>query len=1224
MRRRLILLTLLLAPGLALWWLVNSQSGLQAGSALLVQASGGHLVLNGLHGRLSGPLQIDELRWQTPDLQIEAKGLHVDWSPRQLLERRLQVGELSIDRLTIDSAASDTPAQPPADLGLPVAVDLERIAISTLRYGTLPAVRQIDARLHSDGTEHRLETFSARSGDTRLDARLRLAGNAPFALSGEAVLNGQLDAHPLQLRLSVAGQLAAISLDARAEAGLQGKAAATLTPFAPALLQQASLALDELDPAAWQAGAPSARLALRGELRPEAGAPQRLSGHFRIDNARPGPLDRQQLPLENLGSRFAWQAGVLTFSQIEARLPGRATLAGEARLASGILDLDLQARQVDAARIFSMLRSTRLAGPISARLAPTQQDLKLDLRDPLFQISAEARHADRRLVVQRLSLQHGTARLNAEGWLDLGPAMSFNGQGELHGFDPSRFAQLPEAQINARFSADGRLEPQATINARFDLDNSRLAGQPLSGKGNLNIAWPRIPNLDLQLVAGPNRLTGSGAFGRPGDHLQIRLDAPKLDPYGIEGSLNGQFNLSSERDQNLLSATLETPGLARRGLGRLKGLNLAATLGSAPSAPLRVTMALAALDSAEQRDIVRNIKLQLDGSQQAHRLTASAQGFGRDEIKLALNGALGGNKAQPDWRGQLTELTLNSEEKQRNFHLTQPAPLTASQTAWQLGPLQLGGDGGGQQRWQLNLQAGADRQHLKASVHGQGERLGQLDGQLDATMRSAWQIDPDAHWLGELQTDSKDLGWLGEWLGERIHSAGRLKGRLKLAGSPAQPLVSGQFKGDSLSLKVADQGLALANGELDVSMVDNLLRVTRLSFDSVLQALPRALQRSDDATLQQLVRRPGRLEISGEMRVDRSTAADKAFLDVHLDRFGLYQLPDQWVAISGDGRLALQDAALSVRGKLAVDAGYWQLAQMGTPRLSDDVVIKSKYADPAASKPRPRLDLDLGADFGQHFLFRGAGLSTRLSGDLRLRAEGRDLPRASGNIRMRDGRFDAYGQQLSIERGVLSFQGLLDNPTLDVRAVRTGLAVEPGVQISGSARKPVIRLISDPELPEAEKLAWLVLGHGPEQVGAGDASVLLSAASGLLGNDSGGVIQQLKSSFGIDEFGVRSGQVGDAGGRQRTSRVAASSVDTASTTGNQILSVGKRLSSNAVLSYEQALGKAESVVKLTVNLNRQISVIGRAGSDNALDLFYTLTFGRPARPLNGRSATTAQ
>ena len=59
--------------------------------------------------------------------------------------------------------------------------------------------------------------------------------------------------------------------------------------------------------------------------------------------------------------------------------------------------------------------------------------------------------------------------------------------------------------------------------------------------------------------------------------------------------------------------------------------------------------------------------------------------------------------------------------------------------------------------------------------------------------------------------------------------------------------------------------------------------------------------------------------------------------------------------------------------------------------------------------------------------------------------------------------------------------------------------------------------------------------------------------------------------------------------------------------------MGKRLSANATLAYEQSLNKAESVVKLTVNLTRRIAVIGRAGSDNAVDILYTLTFGQPPR-----------
>jgi translocation and assembly module TamB len=165
----------------------------------------------------------------------------------------------------------------------------------------------------------------------------------------------------------------------------------------------------------------------------------------------------------------------------------------------------------------------------------------------------------------------------------------------------------------------------------------------------------------------------------------------------------------------------------------------------------------------------------------------------------------------------------------------------------------------------------------------------------------------------------------------------------------------------------------------------------------------------------------------------------------------------------------------------------------------------------------------------------------------------------------------------------------------------------------------VVKLVSDPELPDAEKLAWLVLGHGPETMSGGDAAVLLSAAGGLLGNDSGGVVQQVKKTFGIDEIGVRQGNIGDTGSRQLSSRVAGSGgIDTSEATGNQILSVGKRLSSNALLSYEQTLGRAEGIVKLTVNLTRQIAVVGRAGSDNALDIYYTLTFGRSKEKAEGK------
>jgi translocation and assembly module TamB len=148
-------------------------------------------------------------------------------------------------------------------------------------------------------------------------------------------------------------------------------------------------------------------------------------------------------------------------------------------------------------------------------------------------------------------------------------------------------------------------------------------------------------------------------------------------------------------------------------------------------------------------------------------------------------------------------------------------------------------------------------------------------------------------------------------------------------------------------------------------------------------------------------------------------------------------------------------------------------------------------------------------------------------------------------------------------------------------------------------------------MPDAEKLSWLVLGHGPEQGSAADAAVLLAAAGSLLGNEKGNVVQQIKRATGIDEFGVRQGAIGGSGGSLPSSRVVGGSFDSAATASNQILSVGKRLSNDVLLAYEQSLNKAESVVKLTVRLNRQLALIARAGTDNALDMLYTISFGGP-------------
>ncbi len=1190
-------------------WLTSSESGLQTLARLGERLSGEQLKLGEVRGSLRGPLAIGQLSWQGADLQVEATQLHLEWTPSLLFSGNLEIALLRAERLAITTSPSQEPSVEPDKLRLPLAVDAKKIEISEFSWGNTFKATGLSGSLLSDGRHHQLDNFHLGTEGVTLNGRATLDGMAPLPIEASLDIAGRLDERPLAVTLKASGPLASMTISAEATQGISGRAEAVVTPFAEAAFTSARIQLEDVDPSTWQPGAPQARLSISADVVPREGG---IIGSFGLTNHRSGPLDRQRLPLETLAGSLDWQGTRARLDSLNASLPGGGELAGSGQWQDGMLSLDLTASRLDASRLVASLRPTRLGGPLAARLAADQQSVKVDLKDRTFSLAADVRHADGRIDLPQLLLAAGDARLSAKGELDLKAPRRFAAEGELQRFNPARFAKLPAARINASFKTSGQLAPRPVVDASFTLHESQLAGQPIAGQGQLNIDWPRIPRADLQLTGGANRLTTRGAFGGPGDSLSIEVDAPQLAPYGLEGSLAGRFVLSGGSDRPRLNGSLSAARLGLPGTLRLSGLQLTADAAADPASPLSLDLAIATLSTPDQPELLCALRLLASGNQQAHRLTLSGQLADDQKLSMVAEGGL--DTKMVAWQGKLLEASL-AGDKGSLLRLVEPTTLRLAADAWQFGPARLTGR---PLDWQATLQASADRRQLRASLSARGQRIGQLDGELSAALQGAWSLDRQAPWQGTLNSEFSDLGWLAEQIGEGWQSAGRLSGQLRLAGTPARPLTNGSLRGDRLALRFAEQGLNLAGGELDIQLRDNLLRINRLAFDSLLQPMPRSLLNSAGKTLAKLTERPGRLEISGEMRVDRAlqdaTAGggidqDNAFFDIRLDRLGALQLPDQWIALSGDGRLSWQGGRLGARGKLAVDAGYWQLAPGGSPRLSDDVVVKRASDGKGASPTRPQLDLDISTDLGEHFLFKGAGLASRLAGEVRIAASGRDLPRASGTIRTVGGRFDAYGQKLDIERGVLSFNGLLDNPGLDVRAVRKGLPVEPGVQISGTARRPVVKLVSDPDLPDAEKLAWLVLGHGPETMSAGDAAVLLSAAGGLLGNDSGGVVQQVKKTFGIDEIGVRQGNIGDTGSRQLSSRVAGGGSIESGNTGNQILSVGKRLSSNALLSYEQTLGRAEGIVKLTVNLTRQIAVVGRAGSDNALDIFYTLTFG---------------
>ena len=57
------------------------------------------------------------------------------------------------------------------------------------------------------------------------------------------------------------------------------------------------------------------------------------------------------------------------------------------------------------------------------------------------------------------------------------------------------------------------------------------------------------------------------------------------------------------------------------------------------------------------------------------------------------------------------------------------------------------------------------------------------------------------------------------------------------------------------------------------------------------------------------------------------------------------------------------------------------------------------------------------------------------------------------------------------------------------------------MQLTGSAQDPHVRLFSEPEMPDMDKLSWLVLGHANESLEGNDAALLQGAAMALLAGE---------------------------------------------------------------------------------------------------------------------------
>lgn len=929
----------------------------------------------------------------------------------------------------------------------------------------------------------------------------------------------------------------------------------------------------------------------------------------------------------------------------------------------GRLTADVELTGVRPELLDTRLPATVLAGRIEATGDVDEQSARMTLTAGPARISGEARYRQGKTEDQPATLHaEGTlSRFNPAAFIAGAPTaelnLDFEGEGALGSTPAIELAWqfVPSTLEGRALGGRGRVVLQGERIADADVA-VELAGNRLSARG----AWGRTRDaLEIALRADSLAALGEGYSGRaqlngvltgtrqePGGRVELSAEGLRLPGDIRIAALNGSGSLEAGLDgpANLALALtglggadnaewLDSASLVVTGSRSAHSVEVVASTATEDTAHLRLDGALLQGSTARSRANEEGARwrgqvaaLALDGRYPI-KLLAPA-GLMLSRTRVVLDPALFDAGA----RGRITlDETVWMPERARVRGAITGLVLEAAAVAGRPGgrrdPLTLGAE------WDLRLDDKVDGElrvfresgdlvvgaeiatrvgldHLEARVNAvdnrlalswelHGEELGNLTGSVTALAERSpgggWRLAPDAAILGSTRLAMPSIAWMSRLSREETVLGGALGGEFSFSGTPAQPVATGRIGGSDLSVLLVEHGLYLSGGQLQAEFDQDHLRLTRLRFTSPNRVRPNDERVPFDA----LVSTPGVLDVSGSIALDSGLGA---FTFV-ADRLPVLQRADRWMIVSGEGSANSTWTSIDLTAALRADAGYIELAQTPPPSLSGDVVIVGSSEEQSGGGVK--VGADVKVSLGKALYLSGYGLDTRLAGDLQLTLRNGEPLAAVGTIATVGGVFKGYGQNLTIERGLINFHGAVDNPGLNIAALRKGLPVEAGIGVVGSARRPEIRLISEPNVPDPEKLSWIVLGRAPSAGSGGDLGVLLPAAQALLG---GGMTDQLSRSLGFDEVGIGQGDVGN-GGRGATSRVVGGQGDTGQGgVDNQVLTLGKRLSSDLFLSFEQGLGGAQSLVKLSYQLSRRVSVVVRGGTDNAADVYYTVSF----------------
>ncbi len=852
-----------------------------------------------------------------------------------------------------------------------------------------------------------------------------------------------------------------------------------------------------------------------------------------------------------------------------------------------------------------------------------------------------------RVLVPNITVQTLDGFATGSAAAKLGEQISWITDIIIKDINPSKMFPEIKGSLNGLVRANGGVhDGKWMLNLKEGVLNGEMRGIPFDLNAVVSKSYTDQWNVEqVVLNNGANRVNAQGSASEQLD-FDADINLTQLQNFlpGLAGGFSGKVKVSGSAISPSVDVTAKSDVLKYDDV-LITGLTLDADVVRDAKDPSSLNLKIGKLQKGTQ--VVQNTRLNLDGTREKHRIKFFADGPSATAIDLTAEGALTDSF---DWLGELQNVLLevpahkitlakpfdlgwNNELKKARIgahcwkteetRLCLKNEVLAEQTGTAVVALT---------RYPLNrldpfLPAGSELQgklQADATIQWGKEHPGGYNAKLLAKVDDGGiKVVDDSfdELMFTYDTFTVDSSANGETMGAKVNLQSKGLGNANInvqvdATQEPKPLTGDlTLKGFDISFIQAflpqfDEigGEINANGTLSGKMTDPRFNGQVILDQPRVQAEVLPLNIDGGRVTVRVDGKRAKIRgglNSGEGKLNVSGTADwsnapKWASDILIKGKTLNVQTDPLVesAVDAEIRLALKPGSVRVRGDVEVPMARIEVAEVaqGAVSLSDDVVIiEDEEAEnlanqgKAAEASETNIDVKLNVSLGKDVRLEAFGLKAQLDGDMAVAVKPPRPPQLSGAVRIVEGIFKQYGQDLLVEDGEVLFVGPVDKTRLNMDAVRVIESEDrvAGLRVAGPLAEPEVTLFTNPaDKSQDSILSYILLGRDINQASDQEQNLLAQAALALTLRGGRGKATEFAEAFGVQEFTV------DARGRGDDTEVV----------------VSGRLSDKLLLRYGRNVFSSGETLYLRYDISRKFYLEATRGAARAVDFFYNFSF----------------